>query len=86
MKIDVHILFYIRILQKLAYICKLIFYMFLSALGEIEIELWTKETPKACRNFIQLIMEGYYNNTSFHRLIPGFMIQGGDPTGTGKGK
>ncbi|KTW26609.1 hypothetical protein T552_02618 [Pneumocystis carinii B80] len=53
--------------------------------GEIEIELWGKETPKASRNFIQLCMEGYYNNTIFHRLVSGFIIQGGDPTGTGMG-
>ena len=53
--------------------------------GEIEIELWTKEVPKACKNFIQLSLEGYYDNTIFHRLIPGFMIQGGDPTGLGTG-
>ncbi|KAG5519029.1 hypothetical protein PMAC_002560 [Pneumocystis sp. 'macacae'] len=53
--------------------------------GNIEIELWGKETPKACRNFIQLCMEGYYDNTIFHRLVPGFIIQGGDPTGTGMG-
>ena len=53
--------------------------------GEIDIELWTTEIPKACRNFIQLCLEGYYDNTIFHRLIPKFMIQGGDPTGTGTG-
>jgi len=53
--------------------------------GEIEIELWTKEAPKACKNFIQLCMEGYYDNTIFHRLVPKFMIQGGDPTGLGTG-
>ncbi|XP_074138512.1 spliceosome-associated protein CWC27 homolog isoform X1 [Sminthopsis crassicaudata] len=53
--------------------------------GDIDIELWSKETPKACRNFIQLCMEGYYDNTIFHRVVPGFIIQGGDPTGTGTG-
>ena len=53
--------------------------------GEIDIELWTKEAPLASRNFIQHCLEGYYLNTTFHRLIPGFMIQGGDPTGTGMG-
>ncbi len=53
--------------------------------GNIDIELWTKETPRACRNFIQLCLEGYYNNTIFHRIIKGFMIQAGDPTGTGQG-
>ncbi|KAM9098673.1 spliceosome-associated protein CWC27 homolog isoform 2-T2 [Sarcophilus harrisii] len=53
--------------------------------GDIDIELWSKEAPKACRNFIQLCMEGYYDNTIFHRVVPGFIIQGGDPTGTGTG-
>ncbi|KAI7885094.1 cyclophilin-like protein [Lichtheimia hyalospora FSU 10163] len=53
--------------------------------GDIEIELWGKETPKTCRNFIQLCMEGYYDNTIFHRMVPGFIVQGGDPTGTGQG-
>ncbi|XP_026316314.1 spliceosome-associated protein CWC27 homolog [Hyposmocoma kahamanoa] len=53
--------------------------------GEIDIELWTKEAPKACRNFIQLCMEGYYNGTIFHRVVPGFIVQGGDPNGDGTG-
>eukprot|EP00291_Cryptomonas_curvata_P027349 CAMPEP_0172205076 /NCGR_PEP_ID=MMETSP1050-20130122/32378_1 /TAXON_ID=233186 /ORGANISM="Cryptomonas curvata, Strain CCAP979/52" /LENGTH=229 /DNA_ID=CAMNT_0012883841 /DNA_START=82 /DNA_END=768 /DNA_ORIENTATION=- len=53
--------------------------------GDVEIELWSKEAPLACRNFIQLCMEGYYDNTMFHRIIPKFMVQGGDPTGTGEG-
>ncbi|HVU39159.1 MAG TPA: peptidylprolyl isomerase, partial [Opitutales bacterium] len=41
--------------------------------------------PKACDNFVGLIKKGYYNGTIFHRVIPDFMIQGGDPTGTGAG-
>uniref|UniRef100_A0A3B5MJ47 Spliceosome-associated protein CWC27 homolog n=1 Tax=Xiphophorus couchianus TaxID=32473 RepID=A0A3B5MJ47_9TELE len=53
--------------------------------GEIDIELWSKEAPKACRNFVQLCMEGYYDGTIFHRVVPDFIIQGGDPTGTGTG-
>jgi len=53
--------------------------------GDIDIELWPKEAPKACRNFIQLCMEGNYDDTVFHRVIKDFMIQGGDPTGTGSG-
>ncbi|XP_033115127.1 spliceosome-associated protein CWC27 homolog [Anneissia japonica] len=53
--------------------------------GDIDIELWSKETPKACRNFVQLCMEGYYDNTIFHRIIKDFIAQGGDPTGTGEG-
>lgn len=56
-----------------------------TTVGDIDLELWTKEAPKACRNFIQLCMEGYYDNTIFHRIIKGFIAQGGDPTGTGEG-
>uniref|UniRef100_A0A671MMC3 Spliceosome-associated protein CWC27 homolog n=1 Tax=Sinocyclocheilus anshuiensis TaxID=1608454 RepID=A0A671MMC3_9TELE len=53
--------------------------------GDIDIELWSKEAPKACRNFTQLCMEGYYDGTIFHRVVPEFIVQGGDPTGTGTG-
>ncbi|PKI84337.1 Cwc27p [Malassezia vespertilionis] len=53
--------------------------------GEIEIELWSKEAPKACRNAIALALEGYYDNQLWHRIVPGFIIQTGDPTGTGTG-
>ena len=56
-----------------------------TTVGDIDLELWTKEAPKACRNFIQLCMEGYYDDTIFHRIIKGFIAQGGDPTGTGEG-
>ncbi|XP_014234712.1 peptidyl-prolyl cis-trans isomerase CWC27 homolog [Trichogramma pretiosum] len=56
-----------------------------TSVGDIDIELWAKETPKACRNFIQLCMEGYYDGTLFHRIVKGFIAQGGDPTGTGEG-
>uniref|UniRef100_A0A1J3JZ12 Peptidyl-prolyl cis-trans isomerase CYP57 n=1 Tax=Noccaea caerulescens TaxID=107243 RepID=A0A1J3JZ12_NOCCA len=53
--------------------------------GPIDIELWPKEAPKSVRNFVQLCLEGYFDNTIFHRVIPGFLVQGGDPTGTGTG-
>jgi len=56
-----------------------------TSIGELDVELWSKEAPIACRNFIQLCMEGYYDNVIFHRIIKGFMVQGGDPTGTGEG-
>lgn len=56
-----------------------------TTLGDIDIELWSKETPKACRNFVQLCMEGYYDETIFHRVVKGFIAQGGDPSGTGTG-
>ncbi|KAI9838475.1 MAG: Peptidyl-prolyl isomerase cwc27 [Sclerophora amabilis] len=53
--------------------------------GEILLELFGKQTPLTCRNFLQLCLDGYYDNTIFHRLVPGFVVQGGDPTGTGEG-
>ncbi|KAF9219956.1 cyclophilin-like protein [Gyrodon lividus] len=53
--------------------------------GEIDIELWSKETPKACRNFIALALEGYYDGVIFHRIVPSFLVQTGDKTGTGAG-
>ncbi|KAI0085779.1 cyclophilin-like domain-containing protein [Irpex rosettiformis] len=53
--------------------------------GEIDVELWSKETPKTCRNFIQLAMEGYYDGVIFHRIVPNFLVQTGDRTGTGSG-
>ena len=49
--------------------------------GEIVIELFAKEAPVTVNNFIFLAREGYYNGVTFHRVIPGFMAQGGDPTG-----
>lgn len=51
----------------------------------IEIELYPDIAPNTVNNFISLIKNGYYNGTIFHRVIPGFMIQGGDPEGTGMG-
>ncbi|KAH7335245.1 cyclophilin-like protein [Rhizoctonia solani] len=56
-----------------------------TTVGDIEIELWAKETPKTCRNFIALAMEGYYDGVIFHRVVPGFLVQTGDRTGTGAG-
>ncbi|KAM1224028.1 hypothetical protein ACFX2G_043942 [Malus domestica] len=53
--------------------------------GPLDVELWPKEAPKAVRNFVQLCLEGYYDNTIFHRIIKGFLVQGGDPTGSGTG-
>ncbi|MDP3793395.1 MAG: peptidylprolyl isomerase [Candidatus Uhrbacteria bacterium] len=54
-------------------------------LGTIEIQLMPDQGPKAASNFYYLAKQGFYNGTIFHRVIPGFMIQGGDPTGTGSG-
>ncbi|KOS22074.1 Peptidyl-prolyl isomerase CWC27 [Escovopsis weberi] len=56
-----------------------------TTLGEIHVELFAKQTPLTCRNFLQLCLDGYYDGTIFHRLVPGFILQGGDPTGTGHG-
>ncbi|EAN32881.2 Cyclophilin type peptidyl-prolyl cis-trans isomerase/CLD family protein [Theileria parva strain Muguga] len=56
-----------------------------TSLGDLDIHLWSSHCPKACRNFIQLCLEGYYNNCIFHRVIPNFMVQTGDPSGTGNG-
>lgn len=56
-----------------------------TTVGDIDIELWSQECPLACRNFVQLCMEGYYNNVVFHRLVKNFIVQTGDPTGTGHG-
>ena len=53
--------------------------------GDIKIHLYSDLTPITSENFINLSKNGFYNNTTFHRVIPGFMIQGGDPTGTGTG-
>ncbi|KAL2147006.1 hypothetical protein VTI28DRAFT_1302 [Corynascus sepedonium] len=53
--------------------------------GELAVELFAKQTPLTCRNFLQHSLDGYYDNTIFHRLVPGFILQGGDPTGTGHG-
>ncbi|KKY18653.1 putative peptidyl-prolyl isomerase cwc27 [Diplodia seriata] len=53
--------------------------------GDLALELFAKQIPLASRNFLQLCLDGYYDNTIFHRLVPGFILQGGDPTGTGEG-
>jgi peptidyl-prolyl cis-trans isomerase B (cyclophilin B) len=53
--------------------------------GAIEIELFDDDAPKTVENFKKLANDGFYNGVIFHRVIPDFMIQGGDPTGTGTG-
>ncbi len=53
--------------------------------GSIELELFPDIAPKTVENFLGLVKKGYYNGIIFHRVIPKFMIQGGDPTGTGQG-
>lgn len=53
--------------------------------GRIEFKLFPAIAPKACENFVGLIEKRYYDGVVFHRIIPRFMIQGGDPTGSGRG-
>jgi peptidyl-prolyl cis-trans isomerase B (cyclophilin B) len=53
--------------------------------GTIEIELFGADAPKTVENFVKLSRDGFYDGVVFHRVIPDFMIQGGDPTGTGSG-
>lgn len=53
--------------------------------GVIELELFAKEAPLSATNFIQLAKGGFYNNLTFHRVEPGFVVQGGDPSGNGTG-
>ena len=53
--------------------------------GDIQIQLFDEVTPQTVKNFVELAQKGYYDGVTFHRVIPDFMIQGGDPTGTGAG-
>ena len=53
--------------------------------GDLEVEMWPETAPNHVRNYLDLAYTGFYDGTTFHRVIPGFMIQGGDPTGKGSG-
>jgi cyclophilin family peptidyl-prolyl cis-trans isomerase len=53
--------------------------------GDITLQLFADKTPKTVNNFVFLARQGFYDNTIFHRVIADFMVQGGDPTGTGRG-
>src|SRR6478735_100743 len=53
--------------------------------GKITVDLFPKDAPKTVNNFVFLAREGFYDGTVFHRVIPDFMIQGGDPEGSGRG-
>lgn len=59
--------------------------VFETTVGTIELKLYPKVAPLAVENFMTHVKNGYYNGLIFHRVIKGFMIQGGDPTGTGRG-
>uniref|UniRef100_A0A0D9XAV9 Peptidyl-prolyl cis-trans isomerase n=1 Tax=Leersia perrieri TaxID=77586 RepID=A0A0D9XAV9_9ORYZ len=56
-----------------------------TSMGAFTIEMYYKHAPKTCRNFVELSRRGYYDNVIFHRIIKDFIVQGGDPTGTGRG-
>eukprot|EP01135_Chromosphaera_perkinsii_P007311 Nk52_evm1s767 gene=Nk52_evmTU1s767 len=56
-----------------------------TSMGDLTLELYWTESPVTCLNFATLADRGYYNGTVFHRVIRDFMVQGGDPTGTGRG-
>jgi len=56
-----------------------------TSMGKIVLELWPDVAPKHCQSFVHLINEGFYDSLTFHRIIPGFVIQGGCPLGTGTG-
>jgi cyclophilin family peptidyl-prolyl cis-trans isomerase len=56
-----------------------------TTLGEIQAEIFEDKAPKTAENFLTLVRKGFYNGVQFHRVIPGFMIQGGDPRGDGTG-
>jgi cyclophilin family peptidyl-prolyl cis-trans isomerase len=53
--------------------------------GDITVELYAADAPQTVNNFLFLAGDGFYDDVIFHRVIPGFMVQGGDPTGTGRG-
>lgn len=58
---------------------------FVTAKGRIRVRLFAEEAPETVNNFVSLARDGYFDGTTFHRVIGGFMAQGGDPTGTGTG-
>jgi peptidyl-prolyl cis-trans isomerase B (cyclophilin B) len=53
--------------------------------GDIDVQVFADDAPKAANNFLDLARKGFYDGVIFHRVVPGFVIQGGDPTGTGRG-
>ena len=61
------------------------FVVFETSVGDFVVELYHQHAPATCKNFRELARTGYYDKTIFHRVIRGFMVQGGDPTGTGRG-
>lgn len=72
----------LKLINKLEYLQSVTFH---TDVGDIKIELFCEDCPKTCENFLALCASDYYNNCLFHRNIKGFIVQTGDPTGTGKG-
>ena len=58
---------------------------FETTMGAFVVELYHAQAPKTCQNFAELAKRGYYDGVTFHRIVKDFVVQGGDPTGTGKG-
>ncbi|KAL8152944.1 hypothetical protein V2J09_010704 [Rumex salicifolius] len=56
-----------------------------TSMGPVTVELYYKHANRTCKNFLELARRGYYDNVKFHRIIKDFIVQGGDPTGTGRG-
>ncbi|KAL9301825.1 Peptidyl-prolyl cis-trans isomerase CYP18-2 [Arabidopsis thaliana] len=56
-----------------------------TSMGPFTVEMYYKHSPRTCRNFLELSRRGYYDNVLFHRIVKDFIVQGGDPTGTGRG-
>ncbi|MEX2029552.1 MAG: peptidylprolyl isomerase [Anaerolineales bacterium] len=59
--------------------------VFMTEVGEFRVRLFSEQAPVTVNSFVFLATQGYYDNTTFHRVLPGFMAQGGDPSGTGAG-
>lgn len=59
--------------------------VFVTEKGKVRVRLFAEEAPETVNNFVSLARDGYYDGTTFHRVIKDFMVQGGDPTGTGSG-
>ncbi len=59
--------------------------IFTTTMGTVDVELFEDKAPNTTKNFINLVQKGYYNNITFHRVIPNFMVQTGDPRGDGTG-
>lgn len=80
-----HVSFETSMVPHTIYIVEISCTLIYSAQGSFTIELYYDHAPRSCRNIAELSKIGYYDSSIFHRVIKDFMIQGGDPTGTGRG-